>query len=315
MTRRMSIDRLLPACCFTSPHRSPRKVRWPAALAAFALVFLLAVFLLPLPGARGATGPAKAELVVHFIDVGQGDSILVQTPSGKTMLIDGGPVEASERLLSYLKTSGVERIDVLVATHPHADHIGGLQEVLRTFPVGLVVDPGKVHTTATYERFLTLVDQKDIPFRLGRAGDEITLDSELEVDVLNPAEPLPESVNDCSVVIKISYGKVSFLLTADVEKEAENAMLGRGADLQATVLKVAHHGSRSSSSPWFLKKVKPRVAVIQAGSGNPYGHPHRITILNLQDYTDKIYRTDRSGSIVVASDGHTFTVKPERGTP
>ncbi|NLG79988.1 MAG: MBL fold metallo-hydrolase [Firmicutes bacterium] len=274
------------------------------------------VLLLPLTGADAASpGSGGAHLAVHFIDVGQGDSILVQAPSGKTMLVDGGPVDASDRLIAYLKAQKVSRIDVLVATHPHADHIGGLIEVLRTFVVGLVVDSGKVHTTATYERFLTLIDQKNIRFRLGRAGDTIDLGPGLDVRILHPSEPLPENMNDCSVVIRLQYGKVGFLLTGDAETEAENAILRSGADVHATVLKVAHHGSRTSSSPWFLKAVKPVVAVIPVGAGNPYGHPHRITLLNLADYMDRVYRADLDGDVVVTTDGTTFQVDAARSRP
>ena len=274
------------------------------------------VLLLPLTGAdAGSPGSGGPHLAVHFIDVGQGDSILVQAPSGKTMLVDGGPVDASDRLVAYLKAQKVSRIDVLVATHPHADHIGGLIEVLRTFVVGLVVDSGKVHTTATYERFLTLIDQKNIRFRLGRAGDGIDLGPGLDARILHPSEPLPENMNDCSVVIRLQYGKVGFLFTGDAEREAENAILRSGADLHATVLKVAHHGSRTSSSPWFLKAVEPAVGVILVGAGNSYGHPHRITLLNLAGYVDRVYRTDVDGDVVVITDGTTFRVDTARGKP
>ncbi|MGE5586297.1 MAG: ComEC/Rec2 family competence protein [Bacillota bacterium] len=264
-------------------------------------------------GAGGASG--GGQLAVHFIDVGQGDSVLILAPSGKTMLIDGGPADASERLVAYLKAQKVSRIDVLVATHPHADHIGGLVEVLRTFPVDLVVDSGKVHTTATYERFLTLIDQKNIRFRLGRAGDGIDLGPGLAARILHPTEPLPENMNDCSVVVRLEYGKVSFLFTGDAQRDAENAMLKSGAHLRAAVLKVAHHGSGTSSSPWFLKAVKPGVAVILVGAGNSYGHPHRTTLLNLADYTDRVYRTDVDGDVVVTTDGTTFRVDTARAGP
>ncbi|MDI7246549.1 MAG: ComEC/Rec2 family competence protein [Bacillota bacterium] len=285
-----------------------------AALVALAAMTLWAA-MMGADAAGAGTGSGAGRLAVHFIDVGQGDSILILAPSGKTMLIDGGPADASERLIAYLKEQEVAKIDVLVATHPHADHIGGLVEVLRAFPVGLVVDSGKVHTTATYERFLTLIDQKNIRFRLGRAGDSIDLGPGFAARILHPTEPLPENMNDCSVVVRLEYGKVSFLFTGDAERDAENAMLKSGADLRAAVLKVAHHGSRTSSSPWFLKAAKPAVAVILVGAGNSYGHPHRITLLNLADYTDRVYRTDVDGDVVVTTDGTTFRVDTARGGP
>ncbi|MEW6105782.1 MAG: ComEC/Rec2 family competence protein [Bacillota bacterium] len=305
------------SCCNQRPAIHPGRARRAAAAGFLIAAILVAlVLLVPLTGADAASpGSGGAHLAVHFIDVGQGDSILVQAPSGKTMLVDGGPVDASGRLVAYLKAQKVSRIDVLVATHPHADHIGGLIEVLRTFVVGLVVDSGKVHTTATYERFLTLIDQKNIRFRLGRAGDSIDLGPGLDVRILHPSEPLPESMNDCSVVIRLQYGKVGFLFTGDAEREAENAILQSGADVHATVLKVAHHGSRTSSNPWFLKAVEPAVAVILVGAGNSYGHPHRITLLNLAGYTDRVYRTDVDGDVVVITDGTTFRVDTARGKP
>lgn len=305
------------SCCNRGPAIHPGRARRAGAAGVLIAAILVGlVVLLPLTGAGAASpGSGGAHLAVHFIDVGQGDSILVQAPSGKTMLVDGGPVDASGRLVAYLKAQKVSRIDVLVATHPHADHIGGLIEVLRTFVVGLVVDSGKVHTTATYERFLTLIDQKNIRFRLGRAGDSIDLGPGLDVRILHPSEPLPENMNDCSVVIRLQYGKVGFLFTGDAEREAENAILRSGADLHATVLKVAHHGSRTSSSPWFLKAVEPAVAVILVGAGNSYGHPHRVTLLNLAGYVDRVYRTDVDGDVVVITDGTTFRVDTARGKP
>ncbi|HHY32744.1 MAG TPA: MBL fold metallo-hydrolase [Firmicutes bacterium] len=257
-----------------------------------------------------AGGPAR--LRVHFIDVGQGDAVLVEAPSGKTMLIDGGPPESSDRLVEYLKVHGVSKLDVVVSTHPHADHIGGLIEVLREFKVGLVVDSGKVHTTATYERFLSLIDEKGIDFRLGRAGGDIDLGPGVEARILSPVEPLPENINDCSVVIRLRYGTTSFLFTGDAERDAEDAMLRRGVELGATVLKVAHHGSSTSSKPWFLEEVKPAVAVILVGAGNPFGHPHRVTLMNLAEHTDEIYRTDTHGDVLVVTDGTTFQVSTAR---
>ncbi|MGE5593269.1 MAG: MBL fold metallo-hydrolase [Betaproteobacteria bacterium] len=296
--------------------RPGRASRWSAALLRWALIVLaFAVLAAQVPSVEAradglAGGPAR--LRVHFIDVGQGDAVLVEAPSGKTMLIDGGPPESSDRLVGYLRAHDVSKLDVVVSTHPHADHIGGLIEVLRKFRVGLVVDSGKVHTTATYERFLTLIDEKGIEFRLGRTGGSIDLGPGVDVRILSPVEPLPENVNDCSVVMKLRFGAISFLFTGDAERDAEDAMLRRGADLDATVLKVAHHGSGTSSKPWFLEEVKPAIAVILVGVGNPFGHPHQMTLLNLAEHTDRVYRTDTNGDVVVVTDGTTFQVNTVR---
>lgn len=293
-----------------------RRRRASAPRAPLAAALVVFVLLTALVGA-GAAGPGHegARLTVHFIDVGQGDAVLVEAPSGKTMLVDGGPVEASDRLVTYLKDRGVSRIDVVVATHPHADHIGGLLEVLRAFAVGLVVDSGKIHTTATYERFLTLVDQKGIRFRLGRAGDTIDLGPGLDVRILHPSEPLHESVNDCSVVLRLRFGSVGFLLMGDAEREAEDAILRGETDVRAAVLKVAHHGSSSSSSPRFLRAVGPTVAVIFVGAGNSFGHPHEMTFHDLAACASRVYRTDVHGDVVVSTYGAVLRVEAARTEP
>jgi beta-lactamase superfamily II metal-dependent hydrolase len=279
------------------------------------LTGVLVVF--ALAAARAWAGAADqprgdARLTVHFIDVGQGDAVLVQAPSGKRMLVDGGPAETSDRLVSYLKRHGVSSVDVVVATHPHADHIGGLLEVLKAFSVGLVVDSGKIHTTTTYERFLTLVDQKGASFRLGRAGDVIDLGPGLDVTILHPSEPLAESMNDCSIVLRLRFRGVSFLLMGDAEREAEDAILRSGLEVRADVLKVAHHGSSSSSSPRFLKAVSPAIAVVLVGAGNPFGHPHQATLRNLVACGSRVFRTDIHGDVVVGTDGSAIRVETGR---
>ncbi|HHV61079.1 MAG TPA: MBL fold metallo-hydrolase [Firmicutes bacterium] len=260
--------------------------------------------------AAGAA-PAPAALSVHFIDVGQGDSILITVRNGKTMLVDGGDIDAGVRVVNYLKKQKVKQIDVMVSTHPHLDHIGGLIKVLAEFPVKQVYDSGMVHTTRTFERYLTLIDKKNIPFKLARRGHVIELGAGVQARILSPAEPLPEDVNNCSVVMRIEYGNIALLLEGDAGAATEGEMISSHQPLAAQVLKVGHHGSRTSSTTLFLDEVKPEVAIISCGAGNPYGHPHPGTIAALGARGVKIYRTDVNGTIVVETDGKTYKIIPE----
>lgn len=250
---------------------------------------------------------------VHFIDVGQGDAILIQAPDGKTMLIDGG--EADSGALQYLQSKGITKLDVVVATHPHADHIGGLAEILNTIPTTRVVTSGQMHTTRTFERFLDAIAAARAEYVEVKRGDTIRL-GDLVFSVLNPVSAAGDDLNNGSVVLRLVYGNVSFLLTGDAEKEAESAMsVSSFSPVQATILKVGHHGSRTSSSRAFLDLVKPEVAVYSAGKGNSYGHPHPETITALKAVGAKIYGTDVNGTITVNTDGKAYSVQTAKGGP
>lgn len=250
------------------------------------------------------------DLQVHFIDVGQGDSILIQTPENKeNILIDAGPKEAGNRVVSYLKDHGVDKIHLLIATHPHEDHIGGLLEVLEHFPVQQVIDSGKRHNSNTYKKYLRIIAAKKIPFSIAKI-ESINLSKGIEVRILGPIRHDYEDLNNYSVVTKLVYGKTSFLFTGDMEKEAERDIAKE--DLQASILKVGHHGSRSSTSAQFLRRVKPEVAVISLGKDNDYGHPHEITLKKLSKVGVKVYRTDINGTIDIISNGSTYSVKTEK---
>ena len=253
---------------------------------------------------------------MHFLDVGQGDSILVKY-GNRTMLVDGGPIEAGPAVSSYLKSHGVNTIDVLVSTHPHADHIGGLLTVLREFPVKVVYDNGIAHTTQTYEEYLTLIDQKNIRYVVPQRGDIIDLGTGLTVQVLSPPPGgiAGGDLNENSIVLKITFGATSFLLASDTGFSAEDIMLSPGFDLKSDVLKVGHHGSKYSSGTAFLKAIDPKYAVIEVGAGNPYGHPAPATVARLEEIGSKVYRTDRDGNIVMTSDGRGIMVSTQRGAP
>jgi len=253
----------------------------------------------------------NGKLSVYFLDVGQGDSTLVLF-SNKSILIDAGEAEMGDRVVSDLKALGVSRIDLLVATHPHSDHIGGMQKVLAAFPVGQVLDSGLPHTSSTYEHFLETIDQKNIPYRVAEQGQTIDIDPALMIFVLSPQkERISDDPNTNSVVLRISYGTVAFLLAGDIGGESENALVRSGYPLDSRILKVGHHGSYSSTSSSFLGRVRPETAIIMVGKDNPFGHPHKQTLDLLKEYGVSLYRTDLDGTVVIRSDGMSYSVKTE----
>lgn len=247
-------------------------------------------------------------LEVHFIDVGQGDSILIITPL-KNILIDGG--DRGSTALNYIKNHGIKSLDYIISTHPHADHIGGLINVIQAMPVGEVIDPAVVHTTQTFEDYITLIDQKGIWFNEGRAGMVFDMGGGAMMQILHPTAPSQSDLNNASIVIKLIFGNVSFLFAGDAESAAESQILNRGYDLDSTILKVGHHGSNTSSTQAYLNAVKPEAAVIMCGKNNSYGHPHEETLSKLNAVNAKIYRTDLHGNIVITTDGQTYSINKE----
>jgi beta-lactamase superfamily II metal-dependent hydrolase len=250
-------------------------------------------------------------LTIAFIDVGQGDSILVILPNTKTLLIDGGERESSGKVLATLQEHGLNHIDVVVTTHPHADHIGGLIDVIKNVDVGQVLDSGQVHTTQTFEDFLDAIDTKQIPLKSVREGESINFDPTVKIGVLNPPATLPDGVdnqaefNDNSVVLKLTYGEFSALLTGDMQETNEARLVSKNVTaLDAEVLKVGHHGSRTSSSSSFLNAVTPEIAIISLGAGNSYGHPHQEALDRLSVAgTEQMFRTDVDGTITLTTNG------------
>ncbi len=258
-----------------------------------------------------AAGEAGWEnpLRVHFIDVGQGDCSLIQCPDGSTILIDGGRIWTYPFLIDYLKNAGVEKIDLLVVSHPHSDHYGGLIKVLKSFPVTTVLDSGKESTGDLYQRFLeTVKSLPEVGFKLARAGDRYDF-GEVKVLVVHPSSRLHSHPNNCSIVLKLNYGAASFLFAGDIEREGEMEAMSRGHNLRSTVLKVAHHGSRTSTSPAFLSRVGPRYAVIPVAEKNSYGHPHPEVTRRLKMRGTKIYQTGLQGTILFLSNGRDYRLE------
>ncbi len=254
-------------------------------------------------------GENSSGLTVHFIDVGQADAALVVC-DGENMLIDGGNADDSSRIATYLKKQGIAHLDYIVNTHAHEDHVGGLPGALNVCTVGEVLASCYTYDSKVYNNFIKYAEKSGAPIKVPEAGYEFYL-SDAKVTVLGPLYEYEEE-NDNSIVLRVSYGKTSFLFTGDMEKTAEKDLINNRVNVSADVLKVAHHGSSSSTSYAFLREVMPEYAVISTGAGNTYGHPHEEVLSRLRDAGVKLYRTDLQGDIVVYSDGESITFTPAK---
>jgi len=242
---------------------------------------------------------------VHFIDVGQGDAVLIQTTAGH-VLIDGGDNHMGERVALYLQYAGVQELAYVIATHPHADHIGGLIEVLNTLPVGTLIMPNVTHTTRTFERFLDAIEHNHISLREPVAGSTFYV-GDAVFTIIAPNSSGHANLNNYSVSIRMVLGDTSFVFTGDAEVESETQMILAGHTLYSDVLHVGHHGSSTSTTQAFFDAVSPSIAVIQLGANNTYGHPHREVRERLEGI--RVYRNDEHGDIVLVTDGETITVR------
>lgn len=229
-----------------------------------------------------------SKVKISFLDVGQADSILVESSSGKSMLIDAGNNADSDTVINYIKSEGISKIDILVATHPHEDHIGAMDEVIESFDIGKFYMPKVTTTTKNFEDLILAVKSKG------------------EADIIAPDSTSYSDLNDYSAVIKLKCGNETFLLDGDAESISEQEMLNKGYNLNADVLKVGHHGSSSSTTSEFLKAVSPKYAVISVGKDNDYGHPTQQTLNKLSAANVQVFRTDDSGTIVALSDGNSI---------
>ena len=270
---------LVTACAHTSPERST--------------------------GADEAAGDGLLE--VHFMDVGQGDGMLIRTPDGKNYLLDTGPSGARRQIFPYLEKLGITGLDGIIISHSHSDHAGGLYHFAGQFEIGTLYSSGFFHPSKTNQRALQRLLEMKVEHRKLKRGDAVQLGNKVTLKVLHPParwKPREDQINDFSLIMKLSYGDIDFLLTGDAELAAENSVLKAKLDLQSEVLKVGHHGSHTSSSPLFLDAVAPAYAVISCGRNNRYSHPHDETLDNLtKERHIKLYRTDEQGTIMVDTDG------------
>jgi len=244
--------------------------------------------------------PGDNELIVAFLDVGQGDSILIWSRDN-AILIDGGDFAQGDTVLRYIRQAGISRLDYVIATHPHSDHIGGLIPVLSRVEVGYVIMADVVHTTTTFENFIDTIANAHIPVVIPEVGERFRAGI-IDFTVVGPL-PGHGNLNDASIVLRLRHGDTSFLFTGDAEAASERAMMASGLELRADVLKVGHHGSRTSSTAAFLDAVGPVAAVIPVGGGNQFGHPHGEVLERFGERGILVYRTDLNGTVFMGSDG------------
>lgn len=265
----------------------------------YSLLFILFLLFIGI-NVPGRTG----ELIIHFLDVGQADSILLELPNNEIMLIDAGNNSDGRKVVSYLRDKGIDTIDYLIGTHPHADHIGGLDDVIDNFEIGRIYLPQVIHTSKTFEDVLLAVQRKGKKITPARAGVNIVDEPDLQIYFISPVRDDYNNLNHYSAVVKVDFLNKSFLFTGDAEIPNEEEMIEKyGSRLKSHVLKVGHHGSNTSTSEEFIEKVVPDYAVISVGKDNSYGHPSALVIQRLQNHGVKIYRTDLQGTIIARSDG------------
>ena len=273
-----------------------------------ALLMFLASCVQPDKSAVESTDVERG-FTVYFIDVGQADAALVIC-DGKTMLIDGGDASDSSLIYSFLQNRGIARLDYIVATHAHSDHVGGLAGALNYATAGIALSPVTEYDSRPFNSFVKYLNEQSVLITVPNPGDTFLLGS-AEVVVVGPVNPSDEP-NNTSIVLKITYGKTSFLFTGDAERPEEQDILEAGYDISATVLKVGHHGSDTSTTYPFLREIMPQFAVISCGRDNPYGHPHDNLLSRLRDADVTLFRTDMQGTIICTSDGNAVSFSTER---
>lgn len=248
------------------------------------------------------------ELKLHYIDVGQGDAILVQF-NNKNMLIDSGPKKSSEKILKYLENLNIETIDVVIGSHPHEDHMGNMAAIVKKYSVASFFAPKVSVDQYFFENLAKELNNKNLKITPVYEGSTINFDSEIDIDIYWPEQnETYDNLNNYSIVMTLRYGNNSFLFTGDIEKDCEKKIAADGSNIYADVLKVAHHGSKTSSSKNFLDKVNGEYAIIQCGLDNSYGHPVESILSDLTERGYKIYRTDLDGNIIVTSNGNTINI-------
>jgi len=244
-----------------------------------------------------------SELNIYFINVGQADCVLIQN-NNENMLIDAGNNEDGDKIVKYLQSLGIKKFKYVIGTHPHEDHIGGLDNIINSFDIGELFMPDVYTTTKTFEEILDCLENKKMNFQVPKLGDKLMLGDSI-IDILYSGTDT-EDLNDASIVLKITFGSNSFLFTGDATSKVEKQILNRNID--ADVYKVAHHGSNTSNNNKFLDRINPTYGIISCGKDNSYNHPHSEVIEALEKRNVKIYRTDQLGTILVTSNGKNINI-------
>lgn len=261
---------------------------------------------------KGDVQETTGVMEVHYLDVGQGDSAYIKV-NNYDILIDAGDNGKEELLLSQLKEFNIDDFEVIIATHPHADHIGGMAEVLRDYKVESFYMPKVSHTTKTYENMIKAIEKQGIKIKPIKEGTTLDFGGGAFMKVYSPIYEKYENLNDYSPIMKFTFGESDFIFTGDAEYHSEEeVVLKYPNDLKAEVLKFGHHGSRTSSTTSFVESVNPDYGIISCGLNNDYGHPHRETLDKITKYEIESYRTDKQGQITLVSDGKTISVKTEK---
>jgi len=270
-------------------------------------LFLIAIMVWIFVFTEARTGFLK----VKFFDVGQGDAEFIETPDKKQVLIDGGPDLSVLEKLGRAMPFYDRYIDLIILTHPEADHLNGLIEIVKRYNVGAIIMTGVFRNTDQYKEFLNIIKNKKIPVYLAKSGGEIDFGNNIKIDILYPLDNLKGKVisdsNNTSIVAKLIYGNFETLFTGDIEKSVENKLIKSGLNLKSDILKIAHHGSKTSSGEEFLKAVNAILAVIEVGKDNTYGHPHQEVLERLKNL--QIFQTGKDGDIKILSDGINYRAK------
>lgn len=259
--------------------------------------------------ANGEVSEQSVVNLVHFIDVGQGDSILVES-NGDYMLVDAGEEDKGDDVVKYIRSLGIEELNYVVATHPHSDHIGGMDDVIKSLKVENIIMPNMTATTKCFENMLDAVEENNVNVIIGEAGYDFNM-GDFNCSIVGPVT-IGDDANNNSVVMKLAYKEDSILLTGDCSKEEERDIIESNADISADLLKAGHHGSSTSDSEEFVGRVSPEIAVISCGKDNEYGHPHKETLDTFSEYGVEVHRTDEEGTIIAECSGSGIKLTSER---
>ncbi|MBU3175356.1 MBL fold metallo-hydrolase [Clostridium estertheticum] len=279
-----------------------RKTWLKYALICISLIFIIVCITISYKSTIKTSLDLENNMVTHFIDVGQGDCTLIQV-NNKNLLIDSGTSDSKQKLIRYLKKNNITKLDYIVATHPHEDHIGGMASVIKNFEIGEFYAPKAITSTVVFTDMIHALRDKNLKIKIATPNTSLNLGPNATCFMLSPNKTTYDNLNNYSCTLKISYKNSIYLFTGDIETQAEQEILANNYDLSADVLKVAHHGSKTSSSKEFLAKVSPKIAIISCGIDNDYGHPNKETLDRLKRLNTIVYRTDLDKTIVLISDG------------